>query len=185
MGADYPDLLQPDGTKTFRGREFLTASAILDQWSGEPMADSWGGKAAIRSRFTQEALFAELALREMAADSEGWSSRWVEAYGAPWLRPHLLTSWPGHRDLASAYAPIDNDRVNTLMAAIAEANGRKHSGVWDVLAWHERSGRVVFFESKRRGKDAIRDSQIRWAEAAVAAGLPADSLVVVEWDFHQ
>lgn len=69
MGAFYPDLLRPDGTKTFRGRELLTATATMDQWSGEPMPDSWGGKAAIKSRLTDRAVFAELALCGMAAAS--------------------------------------------------------------------------------------------------------------------
>ncbi len=40
---------------------------------------------------------------------------------------------------------------------------------------------ILFVESKRRGHDQIRKSQLRWLSAAVGLGLPTDAFLVVEW----
>ena len=40
---------------------------------------------------------------------------------------------------------------------------------------------VAFAESKRRGSDKLRLSQVRWLQAALEAGIPLECFLIVEW----
>ena len=76
--------------------------------------------------------------------------------------------------------------INTLPAApqavldrIVDRRGGVRRGTWDVFCW--RGTDYLFAESKRRGEDQIRSSQLEWLEAALATGLPTSSFLLVEW----
>jgi hypothetical protein len=40
---------------------------------------------------------------------------------------------------------------------------------------------MLFVECKWAGRDAIRETQVRWRAAAVDAGLCLDDFLVIEW----
>ena len=42
---------------------------------------------------------------------------------------------------------------------------------------------MLFVESKRAGKDAMRETQLRWLEAALDLGLTPDDFLLVERSF--
>ena len=48
-----------------------------------------------------------------------------------------------------------------------------------MVAW--KNDRLVFAESKRRKKDSMRGTQIRWFEAALSCGCAVEDFLVVEW----
>lgn len=152
------------------------ATPAFVQWRGPALADTFGGKPILESGGVP--CFAELIILRLFL-AAGWSGRWVETYGAPAMRPRLLTTWSDEGLKAQTYEPILDEPVQALLDSIAHANGGTYSGCWDVVAWHER--RLVFAESKRKGQDRLRATQQRWFAAAMAAGLSPESFLVVEW----
>jgi hypothetical protein len=50
-----------------------------------------------------------------------------------------------------------------------------------VFAW--RKDDVVFAEAKLSKQDRLQSTQKRWIAAALAAGVPVESLLIVEWTF--
>jgi hypothetical protein len=149
-------------------------------WEGSPPVNSFGGKPWVD--FDGEPVFAELAIQRLALKS-GWSARWLEVYGAPKKLPYALSDWQGEiRGFrAQRQHEVDEPAVLAWLKKIGTEDGGRHSGVWDVVAW--AGERVVFIESKRAKKDAIRPTQVRWLEAAMAAGLEVESLLIAEWRF--
>lgn len=162
-----------------------TVRATFDPWLAPPIRNLLGSKKLLDS-FGSPA-FAELHLTRLFQRA-GWSSRWVETWTAPKARPCFLTHWnEADRDLKSLKGqdddPPNSGEILLAYQEIASANGGRHAGAWDVLAW---SGcRLLFVESKLRGKDHIRGSQVRWLEAALKVGSPfgisLDSFLIVEW----
>lgn len=144
----------PDTTHTFGGKDLL----LVD---GRPQ-------------------FAEVAiLRHFQA--AGWLGRWLETY--PYRKhPRLWLEWKPGGSRAQEHVPIQEAWVNEKLQAIAQANGGYFSGCWDVVAW--KNNRLVFAESKKRKKDAMRGTQLRWLEAALKCGCSVEDFVVVEWGFE-
>jgi hypothetical protein len=50
---------------------------------------------------------------------------------------------------------------------------------FDVFAWHDQG--LVLCEAKRKSKDHITASQLKFIEGALACGLSLQSMVIVEW----
>lgn len=50
-----------------------------------------------------------------------------------------------------------------------------------MYAWRGAPDEVVFAESKRRGSDKLRASQLRWLQIALEAGIPLEYFLIVEW----
>ena len=72
--------------------------------------------------------------------------------------------------------------MNARLRTIAAANGGTYGGCWDVVAWtRDAAGghRLVFAESKRKGSDRIRPTQLRWHQAALACDIdgPQDRIL--------
>ena len=130
-------------------------------WTGEPIADTYGGKPVLD--VAGHPLFAELAiLREL--ESNGWKGVWVDSYSR-----RMLTGWPAIRGEMDRGPRRMFDGISQLR------RGRS----WDVFAWCD--DKVLFAEAKRRGKDAIRDQQRAWLEAALERGLTPTEFLLVEW----
>jgi hypothetical protein len=47
------------------------------------------------------------------------------------------------------------------------------------MCWHGDD--VLFVESKRKGKDRIRQTQRTWLEKALDVGVARESFLLVEW----
>jgi hypothetical protein len=50
---------------------------------------------------------------------------------------------------------------------------------FDVFAW--QGSELLFCEAKHQGKDNLTNAQTRFIEAALKFGIPAESLLIVEW----
>lgn len=140
-----------------------TRSIRFEPWGGEPIADTYGGKALVNAG--GKPLFAELAVLQLL-QKQGWDGRWVDTY-----RAKFRTGWPD-------VCPLP-PRQQALFDRIVTTNGERR-GCWDVFAW--RGDTVLFVECKRIGKDRIRDSQVGWLDAALAAEIPGDAFLVAEWN---
>lgn len=121
--------------------------------------------------------FAEVAILRLF-EADGWHGRWVETY--PYRKnPRFWREWSGAGPMAQRHVPIATPWVDAWLREIAAANGGPFSGCWDVAAW--KGDRLVFAESKKRRKDRLRGTQLRWLEAALRCGLQVEDFLVVEW----
>jgi hypothetical protein len=141
-------------------------AARFRAWTGMPVADSYGGKAVLD--WQGQPVFAELAILYSLRE-EGFEGVWVDGYS--------------HRfrvSLSEDQQPPAH--VRELLDKIVQENDGKRQGCWDVLAW--KDSRYVFAESKRKGKDRIRKTQVRWLEAALRAGVPLQCFCICEWEIE-
>ena len=134
-------------------------------WRGKPIADTFGGKAVLS--FRGRPVFAELAILRVLQNT-GWDGVWVDTF-----RRKFRRFLPPHK----CQLPSDAQKVYEQICA---ANDGKMSGCFDVFAW--RGKKLLFVESKRKGRDSIRPSQIRWLEAALKSGIPLKAFLVCEWE---
>ncbi|MDO7887106.1 hypothetical protein [Hymenobacter cheonanensis] len=154
----------------------------LRRWSGEPIADSFGGKPVID--FAGRPMFAELAVYELFRLS-GWEARWIETYGAPTQSPKHYVDWhpslPKELRKTQLHQAIADEEMLTVLQKAAAANGGSFAGCWDVLGW--QGDKLIFAECKRHRKDKLQATQPRWLQAGLAAGLQPENFLLVEWDF--
>lgn len=184
-GTDAPALpkaLQPAGFEEMvlpSGRVVRVPKvrAEFRAWSGPISIHTWGSKPVLD--VAGEQTFAEVAILRLF-QSAGWEARWLEVYGASSAWPIVLERWHPEGIGACERSTIPDERVSDTIRSIVERNGTS-SGCWDVVAWN--GAHVVFAESKRRGKDRMRETQRRWLESALEVGVPLSSFLVVEWTF--
>jgi len=136
-------------------------------WRGEPLRDTYGGKALVE--FEGSPVFAEVAMIQVLRQHGFDGAVWVDGY-----RQRFLDAMPP----AKCELPA---QVRELYERIATVNGG-YGGCWDILAWN-REG-AFFVECKRRGKDRMRPNQFNWLESALKAGLRADHFAICEWDIE-
>ncbi|MBL7945763.1 MAG: hypothetical protein JNN32_06820 [Flavobacteriales bacterium] len=145
-------------------------------YNGRDTTHTFGGKDLLLVDGRPQ--FAEVAILRLF-QAAGWQGRWLETY--PYRKhPRLWLEWKPGGCRAQEHVPIQEAWVNEKLQAIAQANGGYFSGCWDVVAW--KNDRLVFAESKKRKKDAMRGTQLRWLEAALKCGCSVEDFVVVEWD---
>ena len=145
-------------------------------YAGNEKADTFGGKGLLLVDGKPQ--FAEVAILR-AFQGSGWQGRWLETY--PYRKnPRHWIEWKPGGSRAQEHVPIAEAWVNEKLQAIAQANGGYFSGCWDVVAW--KNDRLVFAESKKRKKDAMRGTQVRWLEAALRCGCALEDFLVVEWE---
>jgi hypothetical protein len=141
-----------------------TVFARFSPWTGQPLDDDYGGKPVLN--LADAPLFAELVVLKHFREA-GWDGVWVDAF-----RRRLRVGWP---DEAPAMPP----QPRKVFEAIFDANGGL-SGFFDLFLW--RGTEYLLVELKRRGHDAIRDSQRRFIDIALRQGLPAEAFLIVEWE---
>jgi hypothetical protein len=163
----YPHTLTPTAYKEI----YLLTGGIVSvpkatprfsSWRGASPQDTYGGKQVID--LNGEPVFAELAILRLL-QAEGWQGRWIDTYrNRKWITINSFVELPSNR--------------NELLQQIYQSVGSK-AGCFDVYCW--RGTQVLFAESKRKGRDRIRDTQRRWLAAALDIGLPIESFLIVEW----
>lgn len=146
-------------------------------WTGEPVKETFGGKPIINHG--GRPVFAELAIMLTFRD-DAWDARWVETYGRK--EPIFLADWKDDKYANQVHQPFEDHTVRDLIAAIATINQGSYAGCWDVVA--RKGGQILFAESKRAGKDRIRESQVQWLASALAYGLSPDNFLLVQWDLQ-
>jgi hypothetical protein len=140
------------------------------RWLGPPVAFPYGGKHLVSH--AEQPLWAEFKIASLFRDT-GWEALVVQAFGGI----HYLREMKQGDDDRGIELP---DVAQGLFARIAEHN-RGFGGFFDVFAW--RGDDVVFAEAKLSMKDRLRSTQRRWIAAALAAGVPVENLLIVEWKF--
>jgi hypothetical protein len=169
LKIDYPNLLTPTTIEEIELPSGILVSVpkaipVFEKWSGEPVKDTYNNKPVLN--FEGKATFAEIIILRIF-QSAGWNGVWIDTY-----RQKFRTSyWP--KD--SIELPSEQNQL--LPRIYKEAGSNK--GCWDVFCWKGES--YLFAESKRQGRDKIRDTQRRWLEAAINCGVPLTSFLVVEW----
>ena len=178
----YPGLLRPTTVEIVSSADqtISVPKLILQlrRWEGVLPADTLGGKPFIN--FGGRPVFAELCAYELFRLS-GWDARWVGTYGAPATKPNLFTDWQEVPRKQQVSRQLPNLVVSNLLQTIAERNGNTYAGCWDVVGWHKEA--VVFAELKRRKKDRMQQTQLKWLAAALQVGLKPENFLLVEWDF--
>jgi hypothetical protein len=113
-------------------------------------------------------MFAELAILKLF-QKDGWDGVWVDTFSRK-----DRTAWG-----ETGVVRLSSDRLETLKTIHRRA-GSAH-GCFDVYCW--RDDLILFAESKRASKDHVKDTQLRWLEAALQARFEPTSFLVVEWSF--
>jgi hypothetical protein len=167
----YPEPLGPDSLEVLllpSGDEVHIPKArpAFKAWSGEFDGDTYGNKPLVD--VDGEPMFAELAILKLF-QKDGWDGVWVDTFSRKYR-----TAWG-----EGGVVRLSGERLELLKTIHQRAGSA--SGCFDVYCWREDF--VLFAESKRASKDHIRDTQLRWLEAALRIGLDPSSLLVVEWFF--
>jgi hypothetical protein len=117
--------------------------------------------------------FAELLILDLLKE-QGWQGVWVSSFG----RLTFLDQMPASSSLRKhgVAIPFDKSRLLKAISQTAETRG----GCFDVMVWLDDD--VRFFEAKRRKRDSLRRTQLRWIEAALKVGVRPDALNIVEWE---
>lgn len=145
-------------------------SLTFPKWSGELPKFDFGKKPIVN--YKGKAVFAELAILEILIDS-GWNGVWVETYGGIHFLKDMPTSWKLSQHNISI--PLDKE---TLLKNIWKTG--KTTACFDVFAW--KGNEILFCEGKHKGKDRLTKAQTKFIEGALACGVPAQSLMIVEWE---
>lgn len=165
---DYPDQLQPNGLERITLPTGVTievpkATPTFTAWAGPVPEDTYNGKAILQSH--GRPAFAELVILRAFQD-HGWDGVWIDTY---------------RKKFRTGYWGVEPRRIlPTGCPVVVPQLLETWSGAWDVCCW--RGNQVVFAESKRRGRDQIRDSQRRFLAKALEAGIPAERFLMVEWE---
>jgi hypothetical protein len=116
--------------------------------------------------FTGAAMFGELAVLRWL-ETDGWEGVWLDTF-------HGRKAW---RDMPTRGLPVAlPPSARALYDRIVAQNGRRASGAFDVMAW--RGSHTIFVEYKGPG-DRPNRNEGRWIEAALAAGVSANDLLLV------
>src|SRR3989344_3910944 len=143
----------------------------FSKWLGELPDFDFGKKPIINCK--GKGVFAELAILEILIDS-GWEGVWVETYGGVHFLKDMPTSWK----LSQHNISIPPDK-EALLKNIWKTG--KTTACFDVFVW--KDDKILFCEGKHKGKDRLTKAQIKFIEGALACGIPAQSLMIVEWDY--
>lgn len=173
---------QENSSVLFRIQEqsvFIPKSSLaFNRWKGIPLKERFGNKPLID--VNGKPMFAELAIMHEFLKN-GFEARWIETYGKGNMNPIFLTEWKDESYKNQTHVPIENSKILEMLNGIAKENKNSFSGCWDVIAW--KNDQLIFAESKHKGKDRIRQTQIDWLAAAFRYGLKPENFLVIEWTF--
>ncbi|MCX6754024.1 MAG: hypothetical protein NTV03_03150 [Candidatus Nomurabacteria bacterium] len=141
------------------------------KWLGELPNFDFGKKPVVN--YKGKGVFAELAILGLLIDS-GWDGVWVETYGGI----HVLKDMPISWSLSPHNVSIPPDK-EALLSNIWKTG--KTTACFDVFAW--KGNEVIFCEGKHKGKDKLTNAQTKFIEGALACGISAQSLMIVEWEY--
>jgi len=166
-----PTLLRPTSLESFALTDrtvvqIAKATPKFTPWLGPAPGDTYGKKPLLE--IDGQPAFAELVILRLLQGA-GWEGVWVDTYRNKFRQ--------GYWDIPPV--PFLPSHPQNVLTSILNRRGAGRSGTWDVLCW--RGSKVLFVESKRRGKDSIRPEQITFLETALTLDIPASSFLVVEW----
>jgi hypothetical protein len=172
---NLPDELSPTGTipvvlSSGRLIYLPCCRPTFLTWVGPPPKFTFGRKPVLA--YKESPVFAEILILRLL-ESKGWNGVWVSSYGGI----KFLTEMPEDSSLSLGHVTLPHDQAYLLERISQRLGGR--GGCLDVFAW--KNNDVIFCESKRRKRDALRLSQCKWIEAAICEGVSSCSILIVEW----
>lgn len=132
------------------------ATPVLVPWRDQQLDDTYNGKQVLD--FEGRPAFAEMAVL-WSLNEAGWEGVWIDSYRG--LYRHGYWNCEPIRQLPEA-ARILLNRIQLQLGS--------RFGAWGVFCW--RGSEVLFAECKRARRDAIRETQVRWLEAALNTHFP-------------
>lgn len=150
--------------------ELPVCHPTFSKWLGELPNFDFGKKPLVD--YKGKGIFAELAILGLLIES-GWNGIWVETYGGIHFLKDMPTSWK----LLSHKISIPSDK-EALLRNIWKTG--KTTACFDIFAW--KGDEILFCEDKHKGKDKLTNAQTKFIEGALSCGIPAESLMIVEWE---
>lgn len=127
--STYPETLIPKNYETHivdgQKIQIPIVCLRLRQWSGEPIANTFGGKGLID--YEGKAMFAELAIVK-TAEAGGWKARWVETYAMKGAKPYYFSEWGDDPLPTQLQHPIEDKAPLASLKLVAEENGSSFYG---------------------------------------------------------
>jgi len=153
----------PEAKRTI---QILTLLRMEQRWPGPPPERFRSVPNKPTLQFNDQPTWAEFILLRLL-ERDGWAGAWVKNWGG-------RAFWRDVEDVAilSASAAERFQQIEKRM-------GGRGGGCWDIFA--ARGDKVLFIESKQRGRDRLRLTQRKWIESALREGIPLPSFVIVEW----
>ena len=162
---EYPKLLIPNGIEPIK----LPSGKLVDvpktmpvfrRWIGPPVDDSYGNKPILEYKGLP--VFAEIHILRLFREA-GWNGVWVDTYRGKFRTEY----WPKNE------VQLPSGEMQILERIFEKAGSNK--GCFDVFCW--KDGLYIWVESKLRGHDHIKASQITWLHA-LEFGLPLSSFLI-------
>jgi hypothetical protein len=164
-----PAALRPTTITHVDGIAVPTCRPVFKKWMGVRPAFTFGKKPLIDYHGTP--LFAELAILRLFPAP--WAGAWTETFGGAtrfWC--NMPTKWETPSDTKIPLGPL--------------------SAIWKQAAKNvcldlflHNGDDYLFVEAKRYRKDKPTKAEVVFFQAASACGVPAERLLIVEWDFEQ
>ena len=160
--TEYESLALPSGRQVFVGK----CTPSFRQWNGDRkrLGPTYDSKP--RLELDGCPVFAEvLVLADFL--SLGWDGIWVDTF-----HRSMWKGMPSEQTRATV-----SETIRTRLECIGAREPKARC--WDVVAWQD--DQLLFCEVKHSGKDKIRESQLRWVDAALMEGISVSQFLVVEW----
>lgn len=169
--SDVPICFTPNDEEMFtlsNGEKIVIQKCCTSfpAWKGAMPENTYGGKQVLDC--DGQPAFAELVVL-WTLQKEGWQGVWVDTYGKKY-----------RVGLPRTVEPVTLPSEQTKLIEDITACAGSLKGCWDVFLW--KGSNLLFVELKRKGKDAIRETQVRWLEASLAAGISPKDFLFVEWE---
>ena len=136
-------------------------------WTGQVPASfsSVPNKPALE--FGSQPTWAEFVLLRLL-ENDGWQGVWVK-------------NWGGRAFWRDIREPIELPiAAHALFRRIEIRTAGHGGGCWDILTW--RGDDMLFIESKQRGRDRLRSTQLAWLQSALAEGVRLSAFTIAEWE---
>lgn len=153
--------------------KFPVCRPVFREWKGTPLPNTFLGHKPLLD-YKDKPEFAELAILDILT-SDGWNGCFVSAYGGT----HYFIDMPevGNSKLDPVSLPAERQLFLKEIWRTAET-----TACFDIFAWKDDD--IIFCEAKQKGKDHLTDAQLKFIDGAIACGVPAKCLILVEWSFE-
>ncbi len=169
-----PEILRPTSVcrvalPSGRTVELPQCCPSFERWRGA-LVFTFGNKPLLA--WEGKPIFAELLVLRLL-QQDGWDGVWVSSYGGE----KYVTAMPSDPMMTGVTVSLPSDKADVL-EEIRKAGAQRAGGCFDIVAW--RGTNILCCECKRKGKDALRATQLAWIDGALRVLSPR-SLLVVEW----
>lgn len=149
----------------------------LEKWTGISLKNTFGNKPQIN--YKNNSLFAEVAILKILQDNN-FNAVWIETYAMKNKKPYYFNDWIDGKLTEQKSIILQDEKIVSILDSISIIN-ETYAGCWDILCW--KNEKIYFIDCKRKKKDFLRKTQIKWYQSALEFGLINDNFIIFEWDF--